>query len=96
VKYIISNKTFIRDKINEIIEEIGELEIIHDIEYLIYSPNLQDVLRYYTKKNNLHVISQFCEIDKVWDQIATFNTMVALKLLENQKEIANLKENKKD
>ena len=36
------------------------------------------------------------EIDKVWDQIATFNTMVALKLLENQKEIANLKENKKD
>ena len=36
------------------------------------------------------------EIDKVWDQISTFNTMVALKLLENQKEIANLKENKKD
>ena len=36
------------------------------------------------------------ELDKVWDQISTFNTMVALKLLENQKEIANLKENKKD
>jgi hypothetical protein len=36
------------------------------------------------------------EIDKLWDQISTFNTMVALKLLENQKEIANLKENKKD
>ena len=36
------------------------------------------------------------EINKIWDQIATFNTMVALKLLENQKEIANLKENKKD
>lgn len=36
------------------------------------------------------------EVDKLWDQIATFNTMVALKLLENQKEIANLKENKKD
>ena len=34
------------------------------------------------------------EIDKLWDQISTFNTMVALKLLENQKEIANLKENK--
>ena len=36
------------------------------------------------------------EINKLWDQISTFNTMVALKLLENQKEIANLKENKKD
>jgi len=36
------------------------------------------------------------EVDKLWDQISTFNTMVALKLLENQKEIANLKENKKD
>jgi hypothetical protein len=36
------------------------------------------------------------EINKIWDQISTFNTMVALKLLENQKEIANLKENKKD
>jgi hypothetical protein len=34
------------------------------------------------------------EINKLWDQISTFNTMVALKLLENQKEIANLKENK--
>ena len=67
VKYIISNKTFIRDKINEIIEEIGELEIIDDIQYLIHSPNIEDVLRYYTKKNNLHIISKFCEIDKVWD-----------------------------
>ena len=26
------------------------------------------------------------EIKKIWDQISTFNTMVALKLLENQKE----------
>jgi hypothetical protein len=25
------------------------------------------------------------EINKLWDQISTFNTMVALKLLENQK-----------
>ena len=36
------------------------------------------------------------EIDKLWDQISTFNTMVALKLLETQKEIAKLNENKKD
>jgi|LakMenE18May11ns_1017448.scaffolds.fasta_scaffold9142949_1 thiamine biosynthesis lipoprotein ApbE len=36
------------------------------------------------------------EIDKLWDQISTFNTMVAIKLLENQKEIAKLNENKKD
>jgi hypothetical protein len=35
------------------------------------------------------------EIDKLWDQISTFNTMVAIKLLENQKEIAKLNENKK-
>ena len=34
------------------------------------------------------------EINKIWDQISTFNTMVALKLLENQKEIAKLNENK--
>lgn len=34
------------------------------------------------------------EIDKIWEQISTFNTMVALKLLENQKELAKLKENK--
>jgi hypothetical protein len=36
------------------------------------------------------------EINKIWDQISTFNTMVALKILENQKEIDKLKENKKD
>ena len=36
------------------------------------------------------------DIDKLWDQIATFNTMVALKLLETQKELAKLNENKKD
>ena len=36
------------------------------------------------------------EINKIWDQISTFNTMVALKILENQKEITKLKENKKD
>jgi hypothetical protein len=35
------------------------------------------------------------EIDKLWDQISIFNTMVAIKLLENQKEIAKLNENKK-
>jgi hypothetical protein len=34
------------------------------------------------------------EIDKIWEQISTFNTMVALKLLENQKELTKLKENK--
>jgi hypothetical protein len=36
------------------------------------------------------------EIEKLWDQIATFNTMVAIKLLENQKEINKLQETKKD
>jgi hypothetical protein len=36
------------------------------------------------------------EIDKIWDQISTFNTMVALKLLETQKDLAKLNENKKD
>ena len=33
------------------------------------------------------------EIQQLWDQISTFNTMVALKLLEIQQEIINLKEN---
>jgi hypothetical protein len=32
------------------------------------------------------------EQTKLWDQIATFNTMVAMKLLENQKEINKLNE----
>jgi len=36
------------------------------------------------------------EIKQLWDQLSTWNTMVALKLLENQKEIAKLNENKKD
>jgi hypothetical protein len=35
------------------------------------------------------------EIDKLWDQISTFNTMVAIKLLETQKNIDKLNENKK-
>ena len=34
------------------------------------------------------------EIKQIWDQISTFNTMVALKLLETQKDIAKLNENK--
>ena len=34
------------------------------------------------------------EIKQLWDQISTFNTMVAIKLLENQKDLAKLKENK--
>ena len=32
------------------------------------------------------------EIKKLWDQISVFNTMVAMKLLENQKELDKLKE----
>jgi len=36
------------------------------------------------------------EVDKLWDQISTFNTMVALKLLETQKDIAKLNEDKKE
>lgn len=36
------------------------------------------------------------EINKLWDQITTFNTMVAIKLLENQKNIDKLNEDKKD
>ena len=36
------------------------------------------------------------EVQKLWDQISTFNTMVAIKLLETQKDIDKLnnKENK--
>ena len=34
------------------------------------------------------------ELNKLWDQISTWNTMVALKLLETQKEITKLTENK--
>ena len=34
------------------------------------------------------------EMESIWQQISTWNTMVALKLLENQKEIAKLNENK--
>jgi len=34
------------------------------------------------------------EIDKIWDQLATWNTMVAMKLLELQDSISKLKENK--
>ena len=34
------------------------------------------------------------EIKQLWDQISTFNTMVALKLLETQKELSKLNENK--
>lgn len=34
------------------------------------------------------------EIDKLWQQISTWNTMIAIKLLENQKELDKL--NKKD
>ena len=30
------------------------------------------------------------EIDKIWQQISTWNTMIALKLLENQKELDKL------
>ena len=36
------------------------------------------------------------EIQRLWDQISTFNAMVAIKLLETQQEIINLKENNKD
>jgi hypothetical protein len=34
------------------------------------------------------------EIDKIWDQLATWNTMVAMKLLELQDSINKLTENK--
>lgn len=36
------------------------------------------------------------ENQKLWDQISTFNTMVAMKLLEMQQDITKLNENKKD
>lgn len=36
------------------------------------------------------------DINKLWEQISVFNTMVAMKLLESQKELDKLKENKKD
>ena len=34
------------------------------------------------------------EMESIWQQISTWNTMVALKLLETQKELAKLNENK--
>jgi len=34
------------------------------------------------------------EIKQLWDQISVFNTMVAMKLLETQKDIDKLKEKK--
>ena len=34
------------------------------------------------------------EVKKIWDQISVFNTMVAMKLLETQKDIDKLKEKK--
>ena len=36
------------------------------------------------------------EIKQIWDQISIFNTMVAMKLLENQKELNKLKEKNND
>lgn len=36
------------------------------------------------------------DINRLWEQISIFNTMVAMKLLESQKELDKLKENKKD
>ena len=36
------------------------------------------------------------DVNKLWEQISIFNTMVAMKLLESQKELDKLKENKKD
>lgn len=33
---------------------------------------------------------------RLWDQISTFNTMIALKLLEMQQDITKLKENNND
>jgi hypothetical protein len=34
------------------------------------------------------------EVKKIWDQISVFNTMVAMKLLETQKDIDKLKAKK--
>ena len=34
------------------------------------------------------------EVKKIWDQISVFNTMVAMKLLETQKDIDKLKTKK--
>ena len=36
------------------------------------------------------------EIKKIWDQISVFNTMVAMKLLETQKDLDKLKEKNND
>ena len=36
------------------------------------------------------------DINRLWEQISIFNTMVAMKILESQKELDKLKENKKD
>ena len=36
------------------------------------------------------------DINRLWEQISIFNTMVAMKILESQKELDKLKETKKD
>ena len=36
------------------------------------------------------------EVQKLWDQISTFNTMVAIKLLETQKDIDKLNNKEKN
>ena len=45
---------------------------------------------------NIQLSKTKSEVDKLWDQISTFNTIVAIKLLDTQKEIDKLnnKENK--
>jgi len=45
---------------------------------------------------NIQLSKTKSEVHKLWDQISTFNTVVAMKLLDTQKEIDKLnnKENK--
>ena len=45
---------------------------------------------------NIQLSKTKAEVSKLWDQISTFNTMVAMKLLETHQEITKLKENNKD
>lgn len=47
-------------------------------------------------RQHIHLEKAKKDIGKLWEQMSIFNTMVAMKLLESQKELDKLKENKKD
>lgn len=64
------------------------IEITQDIVYVSIILVLMAIQIY--QRIQLEKVKK--EVDKLWSQISTFNTMVAIKFLENEKSITNLKE----